>query len=147
MPTCVFFGHRHCPETVKEKLYKTIEALILQGVENFLVGNQGEFDRIVYGCLRKLRKTYPHICVSVVLAYMPAGRGNGEELVDTMFPEEIEKGPLRFAIDRRNRYLINKADWVVCYVSVPWGGAHKFSLLAKKHGKKVINICKDGVHF
>lgn len=87
MSSCTFFGHRECDGLDRKILSRTIEGLIDQGVDTFYVGNQGNFDGVVYGCLKQLRKAYPHIYVSVVLAYLPTEQREGEDLSDTMYPE------------------------------------------------------------
>ena len=59
---------------------------------------------------------------------------------ETLLPDGIEVGPARFAIDRRNKWMIEQADYVITYVTHSWGGAAKFKELAEKKGKTVINI-------
>lgn len=144
MSACTFFGHRECPETIKGELQNRIESLISQGVDTFYVGNHGHFDSMVYHCLKQLRVVYPHIRVSVVLAYLPTERREFQDLSDAMYPE-IEDGPPRFAIDRRNRWMIHASDHCLCYIRHTWGGAYRFARLAKKYGKDVINIADAGI--
>ena len=135
-----FFGHRECCGLDKEILYRAIGQLICQGVDTFYVGNQGNFDAMVYSCLNQLRKTDPNIHVSVVLAYLPTGKRGWDDFSDTMYPEGIEIGPQRFAVERRNRWLVDHADYCLCYVTHTWGGAYKFAHLAKLRGKHVVNL-------
>ena len=138
MSACTFFGHRDCFELDREKLCQAIEELIHQGVDTFYVGNQGQFDGAVHSCLKQLRLIYPHIRFSVVLAYLPTEKREFEDLSDTVYPE-IEGSP-KFAIDRRNRWMLQQAEYVICYVCHITGGAYKFARLAKRQGKKVINL-------
>ena len=138
MKTCTFFGHRDGFGLDREILRRTIEELIHQGVDTFYVGNQGQFDGAVYSCLKQLRTGYPHIRVWIVLAYLPTEKREAEDLSDTIYPE-IE-GPPKFAIDRRNRWMLQRAEVVICYVCHITGGAYKFAKLAKRQGKKVINL-------
>ena len=49
-------------------------------------------------------------------------------------------GPPRFAIERRNRWMLRQAEVVVTYVRYTWGGAHKFKSAAEKQGKRVIEL-------
>lgn len=141
MATCTFFGHRDCPETIRPQVMTTVEDLILiQGVDTFYVGDSGRFDAIVRGVLRELSRKYPHIRYGVVLSAMPSG----ETEADTMLPEEIVSVPPRFAIDRRNRWMLERADIVVTYITHGWGGAAKFAEMAAKSGKIVISSAKSG---
>lgn len=146
LSVCAFFGHRDCPETVKPALRDAIERLITDyGVDTFYVGNQGQFDACVRGILRQMQKMYPHIRYAVVLAYLPVRKDEYEDYSDTVYPEGMEDGPPKFAIARRNQWLVNQADHIICYVRHSWGGAYQFSRLAKRQGKHVINICNTGI--
>ena len=138
MAACTFFGHRECYGLDRQVLQQTIEELITKGVDTFYVGNQGQFDSAVYICLKQLRKEHPHIRVCIVLAYLPTEKNEYDDIADTMYPE-IEGHP-KFAIERRNRWMINHSDFFLCYINHTWGGAYKFARLAKQRGKTVVNL-------
>ena len=141
--TCVFFGHRNTPDTVRPLLRQTLTALIEQrGVHRFFVGNQGNFDAMVRKELKELARLYPAVRYSVVLAYMPGETdpADGEDYSDTVYPEGLEEVPLRFAVEKRNRMMLEWANIVVTYVRGPGGGAAKFKELAEKKKKEVINL-------
>ncbi len=138
MVVCTFFGRRECYGLDSQVLKQAIEELIAMGVDTFYVGNQGQFDSAVYSCLKQLRKEHPHISVCVVLAYLPTEKNGYDDMADTMYPE-IEGHP-KFAIERRNRWMIDHSDYLLCYINHTWGGAYKFAKLAKHRGKTVINI-------
>ena len=92
--------------------------------------------------MKKLSGTYPHIRYSVMLAYMPAKQDELDtvDYSDTVYPDELADIPRRFAVDRRNRMMLELADIVVTYVRCPGGGAAKFKELAEKNGKEIIEI-------
>ncbi len=138
MHACTFFGHRECYGLDIGVLIEAILEAVRDGVDTFYVGNQGGFDSMVYGCLKQLRKEDPGIRVSVVLAYLPVQKREGEDMTDTVYPE-IEGHP-RFAIERRNRWMIAQSDHCICYINHSWGGAYKFYKLAKGHGLAVKNL-------
>lgn len=138
MSACTFFGHRDCYRLDEEVLRDHIQMLIEQGVDTFYVGNQGHFDGMVYRNLKRLRQIYPHIRVFVVLAYLPTKKIQGQEPSDTIYPE-IEGHP-KFAIDRRNRWMVHTSDYCLCYINHTWGGAYKYALMAKRRGIKLINL-------
>lgn len=142
MSACTFFGHRDCPADVKGKIRKTILDLMAQGVNTFYVGDKGAFDLLAISVLRELSMEQPELKYAVVLSYMPKQNDslyNGD-YPDTLYPEGLEKVPPRFAIDWRNKWMLKKSDYVVCYVKYTWGGAAKFVDLAEKQSKKVINL-------
>jgi len=143
MSICTFFGHKDCPDSVLPKLMVLLEDLILNHcVNQFLVGNQGNFDFYVHTVLEKLSKAYPHINCSVVLAYMPQKQKEFESTnyFNTILPEGIENIPPRVAISWRNKWMIIQAEYVVTYINRSFGGAAQFALLAKRKQKICINI-------
>ena len=48
--------------------------------------------------------------------------------------------PHKLRIVERNKWMINRADIVVTYVTHITGGAAEFKALAEKKGKMVINV-------
>ena len=56
-----------------------------------------------------------------------------------MYPE-IEEGLPRFAIERRNKWMIQASDWCVVKIDRTYGGAYKFACMAKKRGLQLINL-------
>lgn len=138
---CCFFGHRDTPNNIADKLEQTIIDLIEnKSVDTFYMGNQGGFDSMVRHTLKKLKQKYPHINYAVVLAYMPGKKEKYEDYSDTIYPDGLENVPPKFAIDRRNRWLIDNSDYIVAYISRSYGGAAKFYELALKKKKTVINL-------
>jgi len=143
--TCTFFGHRDCPvschDTFKEVLIELIKS---KSVTRFLVGNQGVFDRIVLQSLRELKCERFAFEYVVVLAYFPTTKPEGEALnqTHTMVFQDVEKVPPRYAIDRRNAYMLSQSQYVVTYVKGTTGGAYKFYTKALQQQKTVINIAE-----
>lgn len=144
MPTCTFFGHRHTPSRLYAPLIEAIEALIREhGVDNFLLGNQGDFDAMALKALRELQQKYSHIKYTVVLAYHPSLRPpSNAETDETVFPDELDKVHPRYAVDKRNRYMVAGSDFVISYALID-GGAMKFTKLAQRSEKTVISINQE----
>lgn len=142
MPVCTFFGHRDCPATIRPRLRAVLVELIEHhGVERFYVGRQGAFDRMAQGVLRELADRYAHIHCTVVLERLPLAAGETlEPCFDTVFPEGMESVPPRFAIARRNDWMLRQADCVVVYVTHSWGGAAQFAAKAQRLGKMVYTL-------
>ena len=145
MAVCTFFGHRDCPETIKPYLREVLVDLITnKGVDTFYVGNQGRFDGIVRSVLRELEQEYPEIHYAVVLAYLPGKKNDYGDFSDTILPEGIEAVHPRYAISWRNRWMLQRADYVVTYITHSWGGAAQYAQKAKRAGKTVIDISPQG---
>lgn len=141
MSACTFFGHRNCPDVIKQHLREVLlELVTTKAVDMFYVGNQGEFDSAVRSILQDMAKEYPHLRYAVVLAYMPSAKDKHGEYADTMIPEGIEAVHPRYAIDWRNRWMLRHSDMVVAYVTHSWGGAYRYVEKAKRAGKTVINL-------
>ena len=139
--TCCFFGHREVTHNIKPKLTAIIEKLITEDdVTEFYVGHQGQFDSMVYSVLKELKLKYPHIRYTVVLAYMPDEHIKELYGEDTLFPDGMETVPKKFAINKRNDWMISHSDVAVCYVWKITGGSANFKEKAKKKGLRIIDV-------
>ena len=98
----------------------------------------------MHSVLKELMAVYPHVRYAVVLERLPPKRDEFDtrDYSDTMLPEGIETVHPRFAISWRNRWMINQSDYLVTYITHPWGGAAQFAEMAARKGKAVISICK-----
>ena len=138
---CTFFGHRDCRGLEETAIHNAVMMLLDKGVDTFYVGNHGGFDSMVIPCLAKLQKAYPHISFSVVLAYLPtASNADNSSNTPSIYPEKVEATPKRFAIDKRNSWMLNQASYCICYINHTWGGAYKFASRAKRRGLVVVNL-------
>ena len=136
-----FFGHREVTHNIREKLTAIIESLTTEdNVTEFYVGHQGQFDNMVYSVLKELKANYPHIRYTVVLAYMPDEHIKEVYGEDTLFPDGMEKVPKKYAISKRNDWMIRQSGFAVCYVHKITGGAAKFREKAEKKGIRVIDV-------
>ena len=139
--TCCFFGHREVTHNIREKLTAIITKLITEeNVTEFYVGNQGQFDSMVYSVLKELKANYLQIRYSVILAYMPDEHIKEIYGENTLFPDGMESVPKKFAISKRNDWIIQQSGFAVCYVHKITGGAGKFREKAEKKGLRVIDV-------
>lgn len=145
MLTCTFFGHKDTPKEIEPTLRSTLVDLINnEKVCKFYVGNHGNFDCMVKRCLIELKEIYS-IEYAVVLAYLPDSKYSTERKIptNTIFPNNIETVPRKFAINYRNKWMIEQSDYVVTYVKYTIGGAARFKELAERKKKIVINIAEQ----
>ena len=140
---CVFFGHHDAPPEIQVKLTEVLTELIIShDVTVFYVGNQGNFDFLVRKALEKIKPFYSFEC-AVVLAYLPVERRTDNFIgFETIFPDGLEDVPPRFAISRRNDWMIKKADYVVTYVKHSFGNAAKCKEKAERQGKYIIELAQ-----
>ncbi len=138
-----FFGHNDTPQYAQFLLQEALTYLtIIVDKPVFYVGNHGGFDFMVKNTLKDLKKVYPDIKYYVVLAYMPGKKNelDYENYSNTIYPDELENTPPKYAIDKRNRWMIDKADTVITYVNRDFGGAARFKKIAERKDKIVINL-------
>ena len=83
---------------------------------------------------------YPQIIYTIVLAYMPDEHIREVYGDDTLFPDGMETVPKRFAISKRNDWMLKHSDIAVCYVWKVTGGAAKFREKAESKGLRVIKV-------
>ena len=137
--TCTFFGHRDTPISLKDNIKKAITDLIENEIVDFYVGNNGNFDLLAQAVLVELLKENKDINCYIVLSYLGESALCGfQEL--TIFPEELANVPKRFAISKRNEYLLKKSTVVVCYVESSFTNSYKWVERARKKGLAIIKI-------
>ena len=122
-----FCGHKDVfyKEQVNEKLAAVVAALIEEGATEFYLGGYGDFDYMAAKIVRDLKKDRPDIQSTLVIPYMD--RDYNKELYDGSIYPPLENTPLRFAISKRNEWMVDQADVVVAYITHDWGGARKTS--------------------
>ena len=137
---CTFFGHRDSSDIIQGKLNKAVLDLIEQGVRTFLVGNNGRFDNLAQKVLSRLSNTL-NIKVSIVLSQINERAISGHQGL-TVFPEELAGVPKRFAISKRNDYMLKRADFVIAYVENSISCSATWLKKAQMANKKIINLAK-----
>jgi len=106
----------------------------------FYVGHNGNFDRAVIRALKEVKKEHPQITYYIVRYSLELKIDYNE--CETIFPEGLEKIPKRFALDRRNTWMVNNSNVVICYITRCHGGAHKFVKMAERRGLSVVNLAQ-----
>lgn len=139
---CTFFGHRNAPYSIRKKLKKAIESLADEGCENFFVGNSGGFDLLVQSVLEELKNENRIIKYRIVLSYI-GERALSENQEKTIFPEGQERTLPKFAISKRNEWMIKNSDVAVVYLLDTATNTAKWIERARKKGLEIINLAKD----
>ena len=133
-----FCGHREVqePEKVRKWLYETGEGLILEGADCFYLGGYGQFDTMVADVIRELKQKYPRIRSALVLPYLD-WEYDSSGYDESIYPP-LENVPRRFAISKRNEYMVDNAEIVVAYVVFGFGGAYNTMRYAERKRKRMI---------
>lgn len=151
MKICCFAGHANIYgigkyEVIRPKLKKEIVNLIEnEGVTEFYNGCKGNFDWLCIDVVRELKQDYPSIKSCAILAYRLGKDPEYENLTYENFDQIIYPGlentPLRFAIVKRNEWMVKNSDFLIAYVNRGWGGAAKtLEYAEKKKHIKVVNL-------
>ena len=136
--------HDKVKELVKKQIRKHIDDT---DVVSFYLGGYGDFDNICARACKELKKEYS----GIELVYVTPYRSLSEQskindwihmgFYDTSLYPPIENTPPKFAISKRNEWMMANADLVIVYVNRSYGGAFQSLQAAKRKKKKIINIC------
>ena len=139
--TVTFCGHSKLYNQtgeISKWLDLILPSLIEGGADTFYLGGYGDFDSLAAAAVRRQKATYPHIEAVLVLAYLnrevDASRYDG-----TTYPP-LESVPPRYAIVKRNEWMVQKSDVVISGVTHGWGGAAKTLEFAHRKKKVVFQF-------
>ena len=151
--TVAFFGHRYIDlfsqaESGVEKYIKDL--LINYEYVDFLVGRDGEFDQIVSSTVKRMKRAVRDDNSSLIWV-LPYPKAEYEKNEDNFYEyydeieicEESSRAHFKSAIQIRNRYMVDRADLVICYIDHENGGAYQTVKYAEKQGKKIIKIANE----
>lgn len=134
--SCFFIGHRETPDRVYPTLLETIERHIAEyGVSEFVVGQYGNFDRLVIRALSQAKRAHPDITLMLMTPYYPVNRkADLPEAFDALFyPPDLETVPKRLAIVRANRYMVERSDF-----------SHRLCVASGQQRQRTAGVCWYG---
>lgn len=140
-----FFGHRkiYNQDEIKRKV-TTILSDILKNTNflEFYCGGYGDFDSICYSIVKEFKKKNDNIKILFVSPYMEESflRKINTDLYDEVIYPPIENFMKRFAIIKRNEWIINQSDLIIFFVEFDSGGAYRALNFAKRKNKHIIHI-------
>ena len=142
-----FCGHAEYTGTEDDerKILTLLTELIGNQHAELYLGGYGAFDEFARKCGKKYQKIRPNtklifITPYITLDYQKNHLDYEKSLYDEIVYPELEKVPLKFTVSYRNRWMVEKADCVIAYVSHGWGGAYATYKHAKRKGKKIFNL-------
>lgn len=146
---CSFAGHSNLygTEALYDKLLCIIEDLIItENINEFWVGNYGDFDKLSATAVRELKQKYPEVQLNLVIPYLTAEINQYKELYynnydNILLADMPENTPKKVRILKANQYMVSNSRFLVCYVKYTFGGASKTLEYAKKKSDiKIINL-------
>ena len=142
-----FCGHRDFVETAEaeNQLTMFLEKYARENVGLVCYnGGYGNFDYFAAKCVQRMQEQYSNIRNCLVLPYIDQPFLERIEIFKNHFDETIypllESVPRKYAIIRRNEWMVDSADIVIAYVTYSWGGAARTLEYAKRKNKNIILI-------
>lgn len=132
---CFFIGHRDTPEDILYALRMSIEKHIVRyGVEEFVVGDYGAFDRYARMALLEARQQYPKIALVQLAPYNRAGKTFGlwEGFQGIFCPPLPANTPKRLYIVKANEYMVEHCDYLIACTWKP-GNSRRLVAYATKN--------------
>ena len=147
--TITFVGHSYvrlndAKERVKEEIIKNIT---ISNTVTCYLGGYGNFDEICAYACKELKKEGFLIKTVYVTPYITPREQEKikymqlSSLYDESLYPPLENVLPKFAISKRNEWMITNADLIIAYVNHSYGGAYKTLKIAKRRKKKIVNIC------
>ena len=144
-----FIGHSSL--CIKDEISTRLLSLLTEIIKDhssvvFYCGGYGDFDNLCAKACHKLKIQSPTVEVIFVTPYITLSYGQRfkfieeSKIYDKIIYPPIENTPLRFAISKRNEWMIIQSDIVIAYVNKPYGGAYKALQFAHRKNKKIINL-------
>ena len=145
---CSAFGHSNFYANVYDVLQNTISTLVReQEVTVFMTGGMGNFDAMFCRTVREIKVQNREVQLILVKPYFSNELNTNREYYNTYFddvviPNELLGVHYKSAIQKRNRWMVDRSEFVIAGVYRDFGGAFKTIQYASKAGKKVIDILK-----
>lgn len=144
MKIATLFGHRDFSDDksgyeIKKMIIKIIKE---QGIDTFYIGYNGKFDRFAAKLIHEIKKDFPHVKSYMILSrldqkiYIYDKIDIDKEFDGTIFAP-VEFAYPRFAISKRNEWMIDEAEIVLLYVKYDYGGAYNALKYAKRKKKLI----------
>lgn len=147
MKTCFMFGHADAPDRIMPKIEDAIERCYSEyGISAFYIGNRGRFDSLAAAAVKRAKRQHPDIRLYLLLAYHPAERpSNLLGGFDGSFYPPLEGTPRQYTIVKANRYMVNTADAMICYVCHIGNTRNllEYAQRRKKDGVRIENVAED----
>ena len=132
---CCFAGHEDIGnvDELYNKVSECVEELIIrEGIKDFLIGDFGDFDEIS-------KKAVLDISLRLVTPYSSKIQcmGEYEEILTVDIPKNA---PTKFSYIKCNEYMIDRSDYMICYIWEKWRGVAKTLEYAKEKNIKIYNL-------
>ncbi len=139
-----FAGHADTVITTAliAQIKTTIEPYLKSNQAALYFGGYGTFDLACASAAKDLKAVYSFKSC-LITPYLNSKRFTLESgLYDEIIYPSLEKVPLKFAISKRNEFMISSCDLLVAYISRQFGGAYNSLVSARNKSKQIINLAE-----
>ncbi|MBE6554172.1 MAG: hypothetical protein E7666_07510 [Ruminococcaceae bacterium] len=151
----MFCGHADFQknERLEFELISVLDKCIEKESCELIFGGYGNFDLFAFHCGLKLKQLNKKTKLTLVIPYvdakhLPLSLKSQMGLYDEIVYPSQENVPYRYAILMRNKWMVERADFVIAFIDHGWGGAYQTYLYAKKKMKPILNLAEtDSVFF
>ncbi len=138
---CCFCGHRDINEYEIEKKVKTeISNLIDNGVTTFYSGGMGNFDNLCERIVREIKLSNDEVKLYLIAPYMMKRFNTDNQFYEEIIIPDLGEIHYKRAIKERNKWIVNRSNFILCHVWREFGGAWDMLKFAKKQDIKIIAI-------
>ena len=141
-----FFGHSDYTYNINDEitLIRLFEKIIQNKQVDFYFGGYGRFDDFALNCAIKYKEKHCNCKLIFITPYINDWLNQRRDYLnkkyDSIIYPELETVPPKFAILKRNEWMVNKADYVFAYVNCHFGGAYKALVYAHRRKKPYTNL-------
>lgn len=146
--TFVGHGALRIDANLSEKIVQTIKDNVKEK-ENitFYCGGYGDFYNHCASICRKFKMELSCEVVFVTPYITPSQQKKMKYLIDAKLYDSIVYPPIenaipRYAIAKRNEWMVSESDLIIAYVTHTYGGAYKTIQYARKKRKIIINLAE-----
>ena len=141
-----FCGHANYQSTPEDR------ASVLEVIEKhtdgfpieFFLGEYGNFDAFAYSCAKDFKQRHSDAKLIFITPYIPTETHKNitskKDRFDLILYPPLENVPPKYAISHRNRWIVDKSNIIIAYVSHTYGGAYTMYQYAKKKNKIIYNL-------
>ncbi len=145
--SCCFAGHSQISEDndiIKNQIKETLRSIAQTAdIVYCYVGNYGDFDNIVAKAVHELKEEYNKFRAYLVIPYLSRVNDTNPKWFDEVFIPDIPLNtPPRLKIIKTNQYMVDKSDYLICYIKYSFGGAAKTFDYAKRKKDRNYQPCR-----
>jgi uncharacterized phage-like protein YoqJ len=165
--TCCFTGHRTMlyeeKQRAAEGIRSAVKSLVKRGVRHFITGGALGFDTVAAATIINMRDNETlfdsdgnTVKISLTLAVPCPSQSDSWSFANkTMYNSIARSADEMIMVSetytpecmfKRNRYMVERSAYCICYVTQKKGGSYYTMNYAKKAGLGIINLATDTVN-